>query len=168
MRRLAVLTLMLVIVPATAEAGDEMARYALTPGQVLVAAVRRGGEDIDIDVDTCLEPGDEALVLGSVELLLERNPFWKPRLEAAGLGGGLKSLEDLEQMQTIGGTQDTPAVGNGTAGDGTAGNGMLANGGGGEAGSLLILLTVTGLGFLARRRAVRLLASRGSTCERLR
>lgn len=50
----------------------EMERDA--PGEVLVASVRRGGEVIDIDLDTRLEPGDEALVIGQVEHLLARTP----------------------------------------------------------------------------------------------
>jgi len=48
----------------------EMEREA--PGEVLVAGLRRGGEVIDIDLDTRLEPGDEVLVIGRIERLLGR------------------------------------------------------------------------------------------------
>lgn len=49
----------------------EMEREA--PGEVLVAGLRRGGEVIDIDLDTRLEPGDEVLVIGRIERLLGRS-----------------------------------------------------------------------------------------------
>ena len=45
-----------------------------SPGEVLVAGLRRDGEIIDIDLDTRLEPGDEALVIGRIERLLTRAP----------------------------------------------------------------------------------------------
>jgi len=48
----------------------EMEREA--PGEVLVAGLRRGGEVIDIGLDTRLEPGDEVLVIGRIERLLGR------------------------------------------------------------------------------------------------
>ena len=57
------------------------------PGDVLIVAIRRNGEELPVDFDTRLELGDEVLVVGDVDRLLRNAPeFGEEIVDEQGLG----------------------------------------------------------------------------------
>jgi putative transport protein len=63
------------------------------PSSVSIAAIRRAGEVIPVDYDTCLQLGDEVLVIGRIQHLIEH---------AAAVGEEIADEEGLElEMSTV-------------------------------------------------------------------
>ena len=63
-------------------------------GDVSIVAIRRNGEQVLVGYDTCLEVGDEVLVVGNVERLLQHAPsFGQEIADARGLAITMETVK---------------------------------------------------------------------------